>query len=141
MPNHFHLLLQQKSDGGAQKFMTDALNSFTRFYNIKSQRTGPLFLPRFKSVFVKRDEQLMHVSRYIHLNPYSGNLIKNKEDLITFPNSSYRFYISKELSSIVNTGPVMQLFNYDVKNYESFVMQNADYQQNLEHLKHTYKWR
>lgn len=141
MPNHFHLLLQQKQDDGVKKFMSDSINSFTRYYNVRNQRRGPLFLPRFKSVLVRRDEQLMHVSRYIHLNPYSSHVVKNKKDLLKFSNSSLQFYIENKESELINTTLVMKLFGNRRENYERFILQNADYQEHLEHLKHTYNWR
>src|SRR5205823_11981573 len=93
MPNHWHLLVRQKVDRGISKFLSDAINSLTRYYNILHERSGPFFLPRFKSVAIRSEEQLIHVSRYIHLNPYSSGIINNFEDLINYPWSSFRGYM------------------------------------------------
>lgn len=141
MPTHFHLLLLQIDDDAISHVMSDLINSFTRHYNISHQRLGPLFLPRFKAVSVTNDPQLMHVSRYIHLNPYSSKIITNKHKLQTYFFSSYSGYVSHKRSTLVQKEKVMELFLNKIDSYKKFVMQNADYQESLEHLKHTYNWR
>ena len=47
MPTHFHLLLKQRIEKGIPSYMSIVLNSFTRFFNIRTERKGPLFLPKF----------------------------------------------------------------------------------------------
>lgn len=141
MPNHYHLLLKQNSINGISQYMSVVQNAFTRRANIQESRTGPLFLTQFKAVEVKSDDQLKHVSRYIHLNPYSSHLISSKTRLSEYEYSSYHSYISGNNDNIIDDSPVMSLFNDNRHKYEQFVMDNADYQERLENLKHTYKWR
>ena len=74
MSTHYHLLLAQRVDGGISSFMRDVFNAFTKGQNQLLSREGPLFMPRFKAVRICTEEQLMHVSRYIHLNPYSAHV-------------------------------------------------------------------
>ncbi len=69
MPNHFHLLLRQRIDGGVTFFMRKLGIGHAMYFNKKYERNGVLFQGRFKSVPVGRDEYLLHVIRYIHLNP------------------------------------------------------------------------
>lgn len=140
MPTHFHLLLQQKKGDGIQKSMTDLMNSFTQHYNKITHRAGPLFLSRFKAVPVTSDAQLMHVSRYIHLNPYSSKIIKSKSEIAHYPYSSYKYYLTQNKHSLVQIKKVMELFHFESKQYEDFVVKNADYQQTLEQVKYTFSW-
>ena len=67
-PNHFHLLLEQVSDGGISEFMKRVSGGYTWYFNNKYGRTGSLFQGRFKSVHVESNEYLLHVSVYINLN-------------------------------------------------------------------------
>ena len=67
-PNHFHLLLEQVSDGGVSEFMKRVSGGYTWYFNNKYGRTGSLFQGRFKSVHVKSNEYLLHLSVYINLN-------------------------------------------------------------------------
>ena len=141
MPNHFHFLIEQNVENGIPKFVSDVLNSFTRYYNIANNRVGPLFLPKFKAVPVTRDDQLIHVSRYIHLNPYSSRVIKKRELLASYEYSSYPYYVSSIADQLVENKRVMELFNFDKERYRKFVLDHAQHQQMLEACKHVYKWR
>ena len=67
-PNHFHLLLEQASDGGVSEFMRRVSGGYTWYFNNKYGRTGSLFQGRFKSVHVESNEYLLHVSIYVNLN-------------------------------------------------------------------------
>ena len=95
MGNHFHFLIKQASDNGISKFMANFTNSYTKYFNTKHQRVGPLFQGVFKAVHVDSDEQLIHLSRYIHLNPVMGFVIK-AEELKDYKWFSYPNYIGKQ---------------------------------------------
>jgi putative transposase len=116
------------------------MNSFTRYYNIKYKRKGPLFLPRFQARRILTDEDLVHNSRYQHLNPYSGGLVSSLEDLANYPWSSYPCYISAKKSPIVDVNQILEHFNQDKVKYRQFVEDQADYQKSLESLKYMNKW-
>jgi REP element-mobilizing transposase RayT len=69
MPNHFHLLLHQKNLKQIEKFMNSVAVPYAIYFNKKYNRKGTLYESRYKAVRIRTDEQLEHVSRYIHLNP------------------------------------------------------------------------
>lgn len=136
MPNHFHLMLKQNLTSGIPVFISNFTNAYTKYFNKKYQRRGPLFEGIFKAVLVESDEQLVHLSRYIHLNPVVSSIIKETE-LNNYVWSSYREYLSDKKSNggIANKELVLSLFN-SVKAYENFVMDQIDYAKKLEQIKH-----
>lgn len=69
MPNHFHFAVKQLIDGGVAKFMQRLCGSYAKYFNIKKNRKGPLFISRYKSIHVKSDSQMRHLITYIHANP------------------------------------------------------------------------
>ena len=140
MPNHFHLILKQLADGGIIRFMSDVLNSLTRYYNSLNKRKGPVFLTQFKSNMIKSNEQLKHTSRYKHLNPYSSGLIKTYEELERYPWSSFGEYLGLIEKPISNIKVIMNEFGHDRLRYKKFVLDNAEYQKTLEYVKHLEKW-
>src|SRR3990170_308611 len=95
MPNHFHLLIKQLTDKGISNFMRVIMNSYSSYFNLTKKRLGPLLQGIFKSVRIETDEQLLHVSRYIHINPLTGHTIL-REKLTSFPWSSLPEYLRKE---------------------------------------------
>lgn len=133
MRNHFHLLLLQKTDNGISKFISRVSNSYVKYLNNKLDRKGPLFEGRFKSVLVETEEQLLHLSRYIHLNPYSAQIVDNKKDLINYPYSSLREYVSGN-GKISDTGLILDCF-LNRNAYKQFVLDQRDYQRSLQTLK------
>lgn len=136
MPTHFHFMLQQKKNKGISIFMADVLNSFTRFFNIKNEKLGPLFIPRFKSRKISTDEEAKHVSRYIHLNHFSAGLIKSIDELIKYPWTSLPEYLMNK-KGVCNTKFILDLFDGNKERYKKFIEDNADYQKSLELIKHT----
>jgi len=69
MPNHFHLLVQQKEENGIARFMQKLGTGYTNYFNKKYERVGGLFQGRFKAVLIERDGHFLHISNYIHANP------------------------------------------------------------------------
>ena len=103
MPNHFHLLIKQTGDNGISTFLSKFTNSYTRYFNTKHQRVGALFQGVFKAVHVEDDEQLLHLSRYIHLNPVASFVIHEK-DLLSYPWSSLPLFLNGKSSFVGITG-------------------------------------
>ncbi len=134
MPNHIHLLSRQLKDRGISTFMKQVQASYALYFNTKHRRAGPLFQSVFKAVRMETDEQLLHVSRYIHLNPTSSFLIKIN-DLNNYPWFSFPAYLGKENLQFVETSFILNYFK-DKKGYESFVFDQAEYQRELEKIKH-----
>lgn len=132
MPNHFHLLLTPLKNGGITEFMSKVSNSYTKYYNTKYRRVGPLFQGEFKAVTIEDDEQLIHVSRYIHLNPISSNLIKN---LAQYDWSSYLEYLGQVSDGFCDKEEVLGQFK-DHRFYEQFVLDQVGYTEELELIKH-----
>jgi putative transposase len=137
MPNHFHLLVKQNMEMGISRFLSNLQNSYTRYYNLKHDRTGHLFQGQFKSALIESDEQLLHVSRYIHLNPYSSALVKNIENLIDYEYSSFLEYQSNSTHSLCNKSLLINNnFFKNAGSYLDFVNNNADYQKRLSLIRH-----
>lgn len=132
MPNHFHLVLKQLQDNGISEFMRKFAHSYTKYWNIKHNSQGPLFQGIFKAVLIKSDVQLLHLSRYIHLNPLVSSIT---EDLKTYAWSSYPVYLGLEYNLMIQKEDILKFFPSS-KDYEKFVLDHADYGITLELLKH-----
>jgi len=140
MPTHYHLLLQQNQEGGISTFLSQLQNSFTRFYNIKTHRSGPIFLQKFKSKPILSEEMLKHVSRYIYLNPYSSGLIKTIDEIKNYSHSSFFEYIIEDAHTLCDIDYCPNCWVHYRKRYEDFVLDNAEYQKTLEYCKYSNKW-
>lgn len=134
MPNHFHFLLKQTKDNGISEFISRFTNSYTKYFNTKNDRVGPLFQGIFKAVYIETDEQLVHLSRYIHLNPVASSII-NSADLDAYAYSSYRSYIHDFDDGITNNKFVLSLFS-SKDHYQLFVNDHIKYAQELDQIKH-----
>lgn len=80
MPNHFHILIREKIEGGITKFMSKLSISYCMYFNKKHKRTGGLFEGPFKAKHVDSDEYLKYLFAYHHLNPIKIIDSKWKED-------------------------------------------------------------
>jgi len=131
MPTHIHLALKQLAKSGIHKYMKDILNSYTRYFNIKHKRKGPLWESRFKSVLVDSDEQLLHLTRYIHLNPSTAKLVEKPED---WKFSSYGEYLSRE-NNIISFCQFDDILDIKPATYRKFVNDQISYQRELAKIK------
>lgn len=136
MPNHFHLLLRQNQDEGISQFLSNLQNSYTRYFNLKYERVGSLFQGKFKAVHVETEQQLLHLSRYIHLNPYSSAIVKNLDQLLSYLWSSLPQYLGNQ-HGFCQIEVVMSSFSKP-KHYKRFLLDQADYQKQLEQIKHLF---
>lgn len=131
MPTHIHLLLKQVQDQGISRYMARILNCYSRFFNVKHKRIGPLWSGRFKSVLVSDDNQIVHLTRYIHLNPTSANLAQKPGDWLY---SSYREYV--DLIAKKNGFCLFDnIFDFTPEKYKNFVLDRKSYQKDLSQIK------
>ncbi len=133
MPNHIHFLCKQLKDNGISKFMNKLSSGYSHYFNILNQRVGSLFQGNFKAVIIETDEQLVHTSRYIHLNPVSSYLIEF-ESLESYDYSSYPEYTGHK-TGFCNTEQILSYFK-NVQDYEDFIGNQVDYARELENIKH-----
>ena len=110
--------------------MSDFTNSYTRYFNVKHDRVGPLFQGKFKSVFIETEEQLIHLSRYLHLNPYTSGLVKEENGLINYEFSSLSDYVDGSKHGFIDTSLVLSHFER-TSDYWKFVLSQRDYQRKL----------
>jgi putative transposase len=131
MPNHFHLIAKQLVDGGIQKFMRHSLNSYVRYYNTKYDRVGTIFQGKFKDKIIEDSEQLMHLSRYIHLNPFVSKIVDEPEK---YPWSSYNQYLKNKKGRLCSPKIILELFDSTQK-YRDFVDDYSEYARSLADLR------
>ena len=102
MPDHLHLLVEMTAPakGGApvrsqeiSDFMHNLNNAYTKYYNSAYDRKGHLFRERFKAAIVEKENYLLKMSVYLHLNPQKLNFTS---DARTYPYSSYPLYLGNE---------------------------------------------
>ncbi|MFH1855986.1 MAG: transposase [Candidatus Omnitrophota bacterium] len=131
MQTHIHLILKQLKDDGITIFMGNLLNSYARYFNLKYKRKGPLWESRFKDVLIETDEQLLHFTRYIHLNPVTAYLVENAEDWVM---SSYKEYLSA-IDSDDQICEYKDVLDIKPSQYKEFVEDRIDYQRELAKIK------
>jgi len=130
MPNHFHLLLRQNTKNGISKLMKQITNAYTEYFNKRNKRVGSLMQGPFKAVKISTDEQLIHLSRYIHLNPLVGNVVNN---LDKYQWSSFASFFSEKNSHLCDKKIIKKFFRSTL-DYKKFVLDQASYSKELKNL-------
>jgi len=129
MPTHIHFALESLEVGNISHFMRKLLNSYTRYFNIRHKRKGPLWEGKYKKVLVESEEQLLHLTRYIHLNPATAYLTNEPEQ---WNFSSYNEYITENSEKICDFEDFIDL---DCRSYKDFVNDQINYQRELALIK------
>lgn len=99
MPNHYHLLLSPRIDGGIYKFMAKINIGYAKYFNKKYERVGALFQGRYKQVLVTDETHFLHLPFYIHFNPLDLSYPEWRENEISSPEKALEFLKSYRWSS------------------------------------------
>jgi putative transposase len=126
MGNHFHLMVYQIEAGSLARFMKSLMVSYSRYFNLKYKRSGALFESRYKASPISSNAYLLHVSRYIHLNPRSWK---------RYPYSSIESYRSGDAPDWLRMDRVMALHESN-KVYLEFLSDYEEHKQMLNEIKH-----
>jgi putative transposase len=111
--------------------MKNLLDSYSKYFNLKVKRKGPLWESRYKTVLVETDEQLLHLTRYIHLNPVTAYLINKPEE---WKFSSYLEYLG-EINDREKISEYEEFLEINPKDYKIFVENRISYQRELNKIK------
>lgn len=121
LTNHYHLIIETPK-ANLSRAMHYINGSYTTYVNRKRKRSGHLLQGRYKAILVSRDNYLLELSRYIHLNPIRAGMINRPED---YTYSTYKAYTSirrdKLLTSDLILGMIASHKKESKKEYRSFV--------------------
>ena len=120
MPNHFHLLIYLKNNtDDAERLFRGIMTAYVMYFNHKYRRVGPLFQGRYKASPVNDDNYLLHISRYIHLNPLDVD-----QDYKKYPYSSYGLYTENRNQTFLSLDRLVPFVDFG--NYKEFVAEYED---------------
>lgn len=132
MPNHFHILVKEITEGGIAMFMRKLCTGYSSYFNKRHARVGPLLQGRYKSEHVTEDTHLKYLFAYIHLNPLklvdpawkeqrSINVVKAKQFISTYEHSSYFSYLdsSRKENILLSKNEFPDYFS-EKKDFEDF---------------------
>ncbi len=69
LPNHFHLLINQKTKDAMTHLLQRISVCYTGYFNRRYKRSGTLFQGVYKAVPAETPLEVVNISRYINLNP------------------------------------------------------------------------
>lgn len=114
MPNHFHLLLKNKTEYGVRRFMQRLTTAYVMYFNHKYKRVGALFQNIYKASPILKDSYLLHLSRYIH-----NNSVKLKSSSIPFQEyCSYPYYLNNRTADWLKPQMILDYFQSTNKTQE-----------------------
>lgn len=122
MPTHYHFLVRVKkpatktsevsetsevSSAAVSKAMMRFSVSYTKAINKRFGRVGALFQGAYQAKRVEEESYLLHLSRYVHLNPVAAGLARAPS---AWPFSSYRDFIRERTGRLPNPDVVLSYF-------------------------------
>jgi REP-associated tyrosine transposase len=116
MGNHYHLLVQTQEDN-LSIFMHYIGSAYASHISKKGWK-GHVFAGRYKSICVDKEEYLLILSRYIHLNPVRAGIVVRPEDYCW---SSYAYYIDEtEAPCWLKKEWLCEYFGFDADSKSSY---------------------
>ena len=105
MPNHVHLLVESSVEP-LSKFMQGLQQSYTQYFNLKHNKVGHLFQGRYKAIVCQKDEYLMELVRYIHLNPLRAKMVQNPGQ---YKYSGHSLYLRGKATHVLDPTKILRL--------------------------------
>ncbi|MFA6476520.1 MAG: transposase [Candidatus Paceibacterota bacterium] len=140
MPNHFHLLIKEKTENGIALFLKKVLTAYSMYFNKKYERRGLLFERPYQATHLDDDIYLNYIYAYIHLNPVKlidhdwkekgiTSLRKTKDFLAGYRYSSYLDFIGieREEAKILRKKVFPEYFS-DKKEFDDFISEWLNFQ-------------
>jgi len=127
MPNHFHLLIQQTNERDIKLFMQSIITRYSMYFNKNHNRVGGLFQNHYKASLVMEEPYLLHLSRYIHLNPttYTKDIIGAYSSYADYLGNRHTQWIHAEfILSYFQNNKLLYLKN--INTYKDFVESYRD---------------
>lgn len=75
MTNHVHILCTPQCANGVSNMMQSIGRQYVRYFNYTYKRSGTLWEGRYKSCLVEAENYLLHLYRYIELNPVRAGMV------------------------------------------------------------------
>jgi putative transposase len=125
MQNHFHLLVYQINQKAMTRLMRGIMSSYSLYFNRKHHRVGHLFESSYRASRVSTEPYLLHISRYIHLNP---------TDWRHYTYSSLSSYIGNVQCDWLQTDRILDLYT-STSEYETFLQDYEDQREDLSSIK------
>ncbi len=124
LPNHFHFILEQATEGGVSEFMKRLLGGYTWYFNQKNKRSGVLFQGRFKANHIDSNEYLLHSSVYVNLNHKQqlGGWTAKSKDLIK---SSWEEYLGENKENFCKKDIILDQFR-NIEEYKKFSLDSLE---------------
>lgn len=136
MPNHIHLLLKEKVEGGMSTFMQRLGTGYTHYFNRSQERSGRLFESVFKARHIDSQAYLEHITRYIHLNPLKLygidwkhaplDPIKTRAALKDYQWSSFALYLEQKNTNFLNLDLLNSLFSSPEEHFDYMLSYQAE---------------
>ena len=119
MPNHYHSVVFLEDGSDFSNILRGFTTSYVRSFNKWHGRVGYLYQGNTKAKLIENDEYLIHICRYIHLNPVIARLVDCPEQ---WKYSDYREWISDSAPGKKGCVKVRSMFFNSGARYRAFVM-------------------
>ncbi len=107
MSNHYHIVIETPK-ANLSKVMQYINGSYTTYINTKKTRSGHLFQGRYNAIVVDKDNYLLELSRYVHLNPVRAAIVEKPEE---YSYSSYQAYINNKKDETLTKELIMGMIS------------------------------
>lgn len=123
VPGGLHLLIETGQDASISEIMHDLNSMYTKYFNGRYRRKGPLFESRFRSVLVEKANFLLQMTRFVHRIP---------QDVKGYPYSSFDIYVRREAKHALDlSGEIDEVRSFleghdDPAAYERYCLQGGE---------------
>src|SRR3989338_8075756 len=122
LPTRLYFLMEPRDQNPISQVMQKITPQYTKYYNSRYERKGPLFPKRFRSILIEKTPYLTRLNRFVNLLPLEAGLVRHFQE---YPYTSYCAFAGGIEQSVISAVDIKEEVQEVLKDFPDGMSENS----------------